>query len=115
LGWFSIGLGLTEMLAARPLAACIGLDEGRAGLLPLMGVREIFTGLGILGSKGRPTECVWGRVAGDALDLALLGSALLADDTDKGRVTVALAAVAGVTALDLLCSGQLSLAASLEG
>ncbi len=50
LGWFSIGLGLAEVVAARSLGRYLGV-ENRSGLLRLFGVREIVTGVGIpLGS-----------------------------------------------------------------
>jgi uncharacterized membrane protein len=42
------------------------------------------------------------------MDLALLGAALNSADGRRGRVTAATAAVAGVTALDVLCSRQIS-------
>jgi uncharacterized membrane protein len=41
------------------------------------------------------------------MDLALLGTALMADDTEKDRVAVTMAAVAGITIADLMCSQQL--------
>jgi uncharacterized membrane protein len=42
------------------------------------------------------------------MDLALLSRAFSSERTDKGRVFVATAAVIGLTALDVLCSEQLS-------
>jgi uncharacterized membrane protein len=42
------------------------------------------------------------------MDLALLGTAVLSDKAKLGRVAAVTAAVAGVTALDLVCSQQLS-------
>jgi hypothetical protein len=113
LGWFSIGLGLTEVVAHRRLAEMIGVRDHPV-LLPLLGVREILSGIGIL-SEGRPTGWLWSRVAGDAMDLALLGAALMSPDARRERVAAATAAVAGVTALDVLCSAQLSAAAAVEG
>jgi uncharacterized membrane protein len=72
-----------------------------------MGLREITSGLGIL-SRQRPTGWVWSRVAGDALDLGLLGAALTRKDTKRGRTLVAMASVAGVTALDVMNAQQLA-------
>jgi uncharacterized membrane protein len=51
---------------------------------------------------------MWSRVAGDAMDLGLLGTAFASDRAQKGRVAAAAAAVAGVTLLDVICGGQLS-------
>jgi uncharacterized membrane protein len=72
-----------------------------------MGVREVVSGVGIL-AQPRPGGWVWARVGGDMLDLAYLGTALSSDRARRGRVTAAMAAVAGVTALDVLCAQRLS-------
>jgi hypothetical protein len=107
LGWFSIGLGLAELLAPKQLGELIGVDKKRQSLLPFFGLREIASGIGIL-AMPRPAGAVWSRVGGDAMDLAFLGSALASDKTDKPKVAVATLAVLGVTALDVLCAQRLS-------
>ena len=106
LGWFSIGLGLAELLAPEKVARTIGVSNNRR-LLQLMGVREIASGVGIL-SNQRQAGWVWSRVAGDAMDLGMLFTALRSPTSDRRRVTTAIAAVAGVTALDVICSLRLS-------
>jgi uncharacterized membrane protein len=106
LGWFSVGLGLAELAAPRRLARLIGLaerPEERLLLLRALGVRELASGAGILAGR-RPTGWLWSRVAGDAMDLGLLGRGLRLPDADARRVTMATAAVAGVTALDVFCA-----------
>jgi len=105
LGWFSIGLGIAGVAAPQALARSIGVSNHR--VLRAVGLREIATGLGILTGR-RPAGWLWARVAGDVMDLALLGAALNSEDGRRGRVTAATAAVAGVTALDVLCSQRLS-------
>lgn len=105
LGWFSVGLGLYEMLAPRHLARFLGTDQ--TTLIQAYGLREIGTGIGILTNR-RPAEWVWGRVGGDALDLATLATGLDEDNPRRGNVALAMAAVAGVAALDVLCARQLS-------
>lgn len=109
LGWFSIGLGLAQITAPRSVARLIGVsdDESNSGLMRMIGLREITSGIGIL-TQAHPTGWVWSRVAGDVMDLSLLGSAMTSENTRKDRAAAATAAVAGVTALDLLCSDQLS-------
>jgi uncharacterized membrane protein len=109
LGWFSIGLGLAEVAAPAKMAKLIGVsDDGRThAVLRTYGLREIAAGVGIL-SNNRPAGWVWGRVAGDMLDLASLASALRSDNSQRTRVATATAAVIGITALDLLCSQKLS-------
>ena len=70
LGWFSIGLGLAEVLAPRALTRGLGM-EGNEQLVQAYGLREIATGIGIL-SSDQPAPWIWGRVGGDALDMATL-------------------------------------------
>ncbi|MGB7923327.1 MAG: SRPBCC family protein, partial [Pyrinomonadaceae bacterium] len=108
LGWFSIGLGLAEVLAPRGIAKIAGVRGNHTGLIRLFGLREIAHGIGIFMQGKRPAGAVWSRVAGDALDLAALGVAFASPDSRKGRVAFATANVLGVTALDVLCAQQLS-------
>ena len=100
LGWFSIGLGLAEMLVPRMLTEQMGM-QGKEGLLRFYGAREMAAGIGILMSDN-PGLWVWGRVAGDALDLATLATGLGKQNPRKGNLAIALAAVAGVTVLDCI-------------
>lgn len=103
LGLFSLGLGLAEVAAPRSLARLTGVRFSPA-LIRAYGLREIAAGIGILTAR-RPAAWLWGRVAGDALDLATLGAAYAeAGGRDRDRVTAATAAVAGVTALDVICA-----------
>src|SRR3954470_10879081 len=106
LGWFSIGLGLAEVLAPGGLAKMIGVPERRA-LFRALGFREIASGVAIL-TQRKPAPGLWSRVGGDAMDLALLGAAMGSRRANKGRLAGAVAAVAGVTALDVICSRQIS-------
>ena len=118
LGWFSIGLGLTELLAPRQLGRTIGLSDGHESLLRVLGARELASGLGLL-ALPKPTAFAWSRVAGDIMNLSLLGAALhqtksqpmsvsRSQDDDRRRLTGAIVAVAGVTLVDLLVSTRLS-------
>jgi hypothetical protein len=109
LGWFSIGLGLAQVAAPREVARFIGIggEDRNRGLMRALGMREIASGVGIL-TQSSPAGWVWARVAGDAMDLALLGAAMTSDRTQHDRVVIATAAVAGVTVLDLLCGQRLS-------
>ena len=107
IGIFSIALGLTEVLLPGQLGGMIGLTEKYRKYLPLLGAREIAHGIGIMKSE-KPTTAVWTRVGGDAIDLAFLGAAMADKNTNKRRLGIAVAAVAGVTLLDLLCAKKLS-------
>ena len=106
LGWFSIALGAAEVLAPRALGRALGVGS-HPGLMRGLGLREIASGVGIL-SQRRQAPWLWSRVAGDAMDLALLGTALKANGNARGRVAFAAAAVAGVAALDYLASQRMT-------
>lgn len=103
LGWFSIGLGVATLVAPRRVARAIGVNNEH-DLLQLVGVREIITGIGIL-SEERPARWLWGRVAGDAMDLALLSRAPSADG-DRKRAWIAMGVVGGIALVDVAASVQ---------
>ncbi len=104
LGWFSIGLGATELLAPRMLTRMLGL-RGHENLVRSYGLREIGTGVGILRSKD-PTSWIWGRVGGDMLDIATVALGLRGPR--RANATLALVSLAGVTAVDVVCGGTLA-------
>jgi uncharacterized membrane protein len=109
LGWFSLGLGFAQLAAPRQVANLIGLpgDEDDQKVMRLVGAREIASGFGIL-AQAKPTPWLWSRVGGDAMDLALLKSAMESPRSDRDRVATATMAVLGITAADLLCSTKMS-------
>jgi hypothetical protein len=109
LGWFSVGLGLAQILVPDRVARAAGIDpsETNVRIMRTMGMREITAGVGIL-TQPVPNKWLWGRVAGDVLDLAMLGVAMGRKDTDRSRTLGATLAVLGVTGLDLLAAKQLS-------
>jgi uncharacterized membrane protein len=106
LGWFSIGLGLTEVTAPGTVARFAGIN-GNRGVVRALGVREIAHGIGIL-SRRKPVGWLWSRVFGDLIDLAVLGKAATLPDANKRRVAAAAAAVTGVTLLDFKAGQQLT-------
>ncbi len=112
LGLFSIGLGLAQIFAPRGVSNLIGLRTDR-GIMPLLGMREIASGIGIL-ARPRPTGWVSSRVAGDIMDLALLAAASGQRHARRDRLAGAAAAVVGVTVLDVICAAQLGRAPRAE-
>ncbi|WP_448207632.1 SRPBCC family protein [Azospirillum sp. sgz302134] len=109
LGWFSVGLGLAEIAAPNALARMIGVpdDDANRRMLRAFGLREMANGIGIL-AQPQESGWMWARVGGDLLDLAFLGNNLRSHDVQPTRLAAAAAAVAGVTALDVLCGQRLS-------
>ena len=105
LGWFSIGLGVAEIVAGREIGRALGMEE-KGWLFRVFGVREVAAGVAILAMES-PKAGVWGRVAGDVLDLAALSSGFTEDNPRKQNLAVAVATVAGITALDYWCAKRL--------
>jgi uncharacterized membrane protein len=105
LGWWSLGLGLAQVLAPRTMSRLIGAPMPRV-LTMLCGMRAIACGVGIL-SQERPEPWVRVRVAGDAFDLATLAAGSLVPGARRGRIAAAGAALAGVAAADLYCAKRL--------
>jgi uncharacterized membrane protein len=109
LGWFSIGLGLAEAVAPGSMARLIGVrnDDKTRGVLQAFGVREVASGIAILQSSRDP-QWLWARVGGDAMDMAALTRALDDGRSDRNRLLMSMAAVAGAAAADVYCAMALS-------
>jgi uncharacterized membrane protein len=109
LGWFSIGLGLADLLAPRQVARLIGADEEDAttrAVLMGVGVRELACGVGLL-SKSRPALWSWARLAGDVMDLALLGYVWSTNPVSREQVLGAGGTVLGAAWADAQTAVQL--------
>lgn len=108
LGWFSIGLGTAQILAPRAMSRLVGVKDaaGNKTLMRALGVREIAAGIGLLADP-KPTGFAVARVAGDAMDLALLVKTLSNRENDRARVLLAAAVVVGAGLIDVLASGEL--------
>lgn len=99
LGWFSLALGAAELLGSRRITRALGV-EGGEGVVKAFGAREMVAGAGLLQAPAHATR-MWGRVAGDALDLGAL--ALVARKSGKRRALAgAVAFVAGAALIDTL-------------
>lgn len=105
LGWFSIGLGVAELLAARRLTRALGMG-GMESLVRAYGAREIATGVTTLSTE--KAAGLWARLAGDALDLATLARGLTPMNPHRRNVKLAMLAVAGVAVLDAVAATAVS-------
>jgi hypothetical protein len=103
LGWFSIGLGLSELLFPRFLGRKSGVGE-YPRMTRAFGAREIAAGATVL-LRGNPAPGMWSRVAGDAMDLGAIAFAM-SKRRNKVPAALTLGAIAGVTALDIYTAVQ---------
>ncbi|EIV95453.1 SRPBCC family protein [Frankia sp. QA3] len=108
LGWFSIGLGATELGAPDLVARAVGAENSAVArtVTRIFGGREIASGVGVLGG-GQPGWWLWGRVAGDILDLSALALVAARRRATGGRLArplLAAGSVVGVTVLDIIAA-----------
>lgn len=106
LGVFSLALGVAEIAATRRIARTLGANH-RTGrnTLRAFGAREMITGVGLMAAPAHST-LMWGRVAGDALDLAALGLAV-GRAPRRGAIWGAIAFAAGIAVVDALVARSL--------
>jgi hypothetical protein len=99
LGWFSLALGVAEIVAPRRFTRALGM-EGSEGLVRAYGFREIAAGMMTLSPD--KNVGLWSRVAGDGLDIVTLLGGMRHDNPKRGNVACALSLVLGVTLLDFI-------------
>ena len=104
-GWLSIAAGMGLVRAPERVGKALGMEDW-SELIRAYGFRQVVAGMGILAL--RPAPWVWSRVSGDLLDLVTLATRTGLDNPKRGRVTTAMAAVSGITMLDLACCIELA-------
>lgn len=106
LGYFSIALGVAELVMPQAVRRAGGIETPDA-LVRGYGVREIANGVAILMTHDA-TPWIWGRVAGDALDIATVAMAPPERHGSEAKKIWALGALLAVTAIDLFCASCLN-------
>ena len=110
LGWLSLALAAPPLASPRDFCTALGVGTGERQRIAaqVVGVRELVAAAGLIG-RPRPIM-LWGRVAGDAMDLTLLARSLQRRSRrawrpqvrrEQRRAVAASVAVAGITAVDL--------------
>ncbi len=107
IAWFSVALGVTQIVAPDALARLIGVrpSQNTRTAMRAIGVRELTTGFGLL-SNAKSTPWLWTRLAGNMVDLSLIGSGVGRRAEDRTRATRAAIAVGGVAALDFYAAAR---------
>jgi uncharacterized membrane protein len=105
LGLFSLGLGVYQLAAPRQFVQTIGMrpKPERETEARVVGARELAAAAGLL-ARPMPVAWMWMRVAGDAMDLALLRREMTKRDVQPNRLGSAFSATAAITAIDVLGS-----------
>jgi hypothetical protein len=112
LGWFSVGLGVAELLAAERIARMLGLED-KEGLIRAYGARELASAVPTLSVD--KSVGLAARIAGDALDLVTLASALHRYNPKRGNAAIATVLVIGITWLDFVAFNAVNAAHRRKG
>jgi hypothetical protein len=109
LGWASVVLGVPMLTASTRFPRWIGIEgDGKAvALTAFVGVRELSATFTINGMRHRRIGA-WARVAGDTMDLFLLGRSFVTRRQSTPRLLGAIGFVAGIYAADIYTAIQLS-------
>jgi hypothetical protein len=106
LGALSLALGVPAVVAPRATARLIGTQGSRAACAAIcaVGLREIGVGIGLLATKRAKGAWTWFRVAGDALDLALLLGTSRSRHSKRARVAATLGVIAAISLVDVIAA-----------
>jgi uncharacterized membrane protein len=109
LGWFSLGLGTTQLLAPGEVNRLIGIrDDAHTRFWQrVVGIQELSAAAGILGVR-RMREWLWGRTAGDVVHLTMLGRAFRGRCEHPGRLAGATVSVLGTFGADAYAAVRLT-------
>ena len=106
LGLFSLALGAAELLYGRTIKRSLGLPMPTS-FVRAFGAREMLSGFVALAHPDNAGPMGL-RIAGDAVDLAVLGTALLPSNSRRHAAAFATIAVIGVTVLDFAAAAALA-------
>lgn len=103
----AIGLGIWGTLFPNSVKSFLGIQAPTTAVRVLFGARELVSGV-TLASDPTKTEALWGRVAGDIFDIAVLSTLNRSSNPKQRNVKLALGVVLAVTALDALAAVRMS-------
>jgi hypothetical protein len=110
LAWFSLGLGAAQLVAPGLVNRVAGIENRPTSRLVqrLVGVREVGAFAAIQADRPQPALPIWGRFAGDCVDLALLGISWRHSRAGTARLALTTASIAAIGALDSYTASRLS-------
>lgn len=121
LGLLSVAYGLARVISPDRVTDYMGLaasPRSRA-LMRVAGTRDFVAGVGLL-ARPKSLFAIWSRVAGDVLDLVLLGVSISGSASTQLRgkkplrTRLAAAATVGITAADTLLAARSTRASDLD-
>ena len=107
IGTTALTLGLWGLLFPNAVKRTLGVRSPPGVVRLLFGAREMATGVA-LSSDPTKAEVLWGRVAADVFDIAVLSSLARPTNPSRRMAKAGLAFVLAVTALDLVTAVRMS-------
>ena len=105
LGGFSLCLGALELFYGGKIKRALGLPVP-AAVIQAFGAREMMAGFTVLAHPDTVAPIAL-RIGGDAMDLAVLGAALMPGNRRREAAMLATIAVVGVTLMDFAAAAAL--------
>ena len=107
IGQTALGLGVWGLLFPKAVKRTLGVTAAPGMVRLLFGAREFATGVALTGDPTK-AEVLWGRVAADVFDIAVLSSLTRPTNPSRRMAKAGLAFVLAVTALDLVTAVRMS-------
>lgn len=107
-GLASIAFGIADTLFGERFGKAVGAQDNGGPLFRAVGARELATGIAAVAAPTNPLP-LWGRFAGDVVDIAALGAVAARPDNRKRTAAIAtLALVAGIAVIDFMAARAVS-------
>jgi hypothetical protein len=107
IGVNAIGLGVWGLFFANGVKKALGVRSPPGVVRAIFGARELWSGYSLAGDPTR-VDVLWARVAADAFDIAALAALAGPSNPKRGNARLALGAVLGIAALDLVTAVRMS-------
>jgi hypothetical protein len=107
IGMTAIGLGAWGSLFPNSVKRALGVRSPPGLVRAVFGARELWSGYSLAGDPTR-VDVLWARVAADAFDVAALAALTGPSNPKRGNARLALGAVLGIAALDLVTAVRMS-------
>jgi hypothetical protein len=98
IGIASIAFGIADMLFGKRFAKVVGAQGAGGPLFKGVGVREVATGIAAVAAPNNPLP-LWGRFAGDVVDIAALGVVAARPGNSKRNAAIATLGLVAVIAV----------------
>ena len=107
IGLTAVGLGMWGALFPGSVKRTLGVRSPEGVVRSAFGLRELWSGYSLAGDPTR-AGVLWARVAADVFDIAVLADLSGPTNPKRSNARLALGAVVGIAALDLITAVRMS-------